>query len=162
MYILMSYHSLVCLTLLQVAHHYPTIHHLTQTHPHAWLPKRVGTHFFQFSTLYPHFYPFGNNWVDGTVSYQGSKVRLSVERSKDKEKSRKQKHSVCQLQMSRYTQSTHTHLRIRRTHTDPKQSLTATDKALHRCTFCVFRNNMSQAAAADRAIQSRYLNAVTT
>lgn len=31
--------------LLQVAHHYPTIHHLTQTHPHAWLPKRVGTHF---------------------------------------------------------------------------------------------------------------------
>lgn len=27
---------------LQVAHHYPTMHHLTQTHPHVWLPKRVG------------------------------------------------------------------------------------------------------------------------
>lgn len=37
-----------------------------------------------------------------------------------------------------------------------------TDKALCRCTFCVVKNSMSQAAAADRAIQNRYLNAVTT
>lgn len=27
---------------LQVAHHYPTIQHLTQIHHHGWLPKRVG------------------------------------------------------------------------------------------------------------------------
>lgn len=108
MYILMSYYSLVCLTLLQVAHHYPTIHHLTQTHPHAWLPKRVGTHFFQFSALYPHFYPFGNNWVDGTVSYQGSKVRLSVERSKDKEKSQKTK-TQCLPASDEQIHTEHTH-----------------------------------------------------
>lgn len=44
--------SLLSHLILQVAHHYPTIRHLTQTPPHAWPPKRVGT---QPSFLYaPH------------------------------------------------------------------------------------------------------------
>lgn len=151
----MSYYSFVCLTLLQVAHHYPTIHHLTQTHPHVWLPKRVGTHFFQFSTLCPNFYPFANSWVECFMSREHC-------RSKDlKMKKRIETKNTVPASFSRTdTHRARTHLRTWRTHTDPKhtQSLIATDKALHWCTFCVFKNNMSH----DRAIQSCYLNAVTT
>lgn len=47
-------------------------------------------------------------------------------------------------------------------HTYKSKAHAVTDKALCRCTFCVIKNNMSQAATADRAIQNRYLNAVTT
>lgn len=55
--IVLSYYAFFCLVLLQVAHHYPTIRHLTQTHPHAWLPKRVGTLFFLLlSKLYPNIH----------------------------------------------------------------------------------------------------------
>lgn len=43
---------------LQVAHHYPTIQHLTQTHHHAWLPKRVGNFSPFLNTFSVHFQIF--------------------------------------------------------------------------------------------------------
>ncbi len=146
--------------LLQVAHHYPTIQHLTQTHPHAWLPRRVGTH-LKFFMFYPNVYLCMSMWVDVCDLYRWSELRMSNYR---KIKRIMEEKTLLFPAPDKQIHSEHTHLRAQSTHSNPKhmQSPNAPCKALRRCTFCVVKNNMSQAATTDRAIQGHYLNAVTT
>lgn len=141
------YHFLkLYLILLQVAHLYLTMRHLTQTHPHAWLPKRVGA---LYSLPYSLFYTlFMCLYIctGVTVFYQGSEERSwKPEKSESSIKNKKSKFGFTVPALDRHINKNackaHMYLRIMTPHTNlkPMQSLSATDKALSRCFFCVVK-----------------------